>query len=90
MMQKVISRIPIHLIFFVSFSPSIRTVVCLIKVKNINVLCVFFTAHGPDNAGVGQGGRGSRSAYRARGGSRAPRGARSIDPVDLRASVMIA
>ena len=35
--------------FFVSFSPSIRTVVCLIKVKNINVLCVFFTAHGPDS-----------------------------------------
>ena len=29
--------------------------VCLIKVKNINVLCVFFTAHGPDNVGVGRG-----------------------------------
>ena len=44
--------IPIQLIFFVSFSPSIRTVVYLIKVKNINVLCVFFTAHGPDKVGA--------------------------------------
>ena len=46
------TRIPIALIFFVTFSPFISTVVCSIRFKKINVLCVFFTAYGPDKVRV--------------------------------------